>query len=106
MCVMKKLLLAVICVSLSCGFVLAENSEYENIQTNQGYNTKMQDNMYQLDAKTLKNSIVTVPAGLNFKGVFLSPVSSETATPGQEISLALVNDFYYKDKKLPPQAVL
>ena len=98
---MKKLLFAVMCVSLSCGFVLAdENEQYENIQSNQGYNTKMQDNSYQFDAKSLKNSIVTVPAGLTFKGVFLSPVSSETAVPGQEVSLALSNDFYYKDKKV------
>ena len=100
---MKKLLSAVICAILSCSFVLAdENKSYDNIPANESYNTKMQDNAYQFDAKSLKNSIVTVPAGLTFKGVFLSPVSSENAYPGQEVSLALANDFYCKDKKVAP----
>ena len=50
----------------------------------------------------MKNSIVTVPAGLTFKRVFLSPVNSETATTGQEVNLALTTDFYYKEKKVAP----
>ena len=96
-CIMKKLFLAVICVLLSCQ--IAFSDENNDASVNKGYNAKAVET-YQLDTKTLKNSIVTVPAGLTFKGVFLAPLNSETATPGQEISLALTNDFYYKDKKV------
>lgn len=100
---MKKILLAVICVALSCSTVLSnENIEPENNSTSSNYNTNYKDSSYNFDPKTLKNSIVTVPAGLTFRGVFLSPVSSETAFSGQDVSLALTNDFYCKDKKVAP----
>ena len=100
---MKKLLLAVICIAMSCSFAFAdENTDVAKIRSNESYNTKFNESSYQLDAKTLKNSIVTVPAGLTFKGVFLSPVNSETATTGQEVNLALTTDFYYKEKKVAP----
>lgn len=104
MCIMKKLILILLCTVLTCSFAFADNdSEHNNIKSNQGYNTKAEDySSYQFDAKSLKNSIVTVPAGLTFKGVFLSPVSSETATLGQEVSLALTSDFYCKDKRVAP----
>lgn len=51
---------------------------------------------------TLKNSIVTVPAGVSFGGVFLAPISSSYAYTGQEINLALSRDFYYNSKLVAP----
>ena len=51
---------------------------------------------------TLKNSIVTVPAGECFRGVFLAPVSSALAYTGQEISLAISKDFYYNNNLIAP----
>ena len=51
---------------------------------------------------TLKNTIVTVPAGVCIKGVFLAPVSSSLAYTGQEISLALSRDFYYNGNLIAP----
>lgn len=90
---MKKIILAMLCVCLTCTIASA----------NKNFNANANDNAYQLDtAQTLKNSIVAVPAGLTFRGVFLSPISSETAYAGQEVSLALSNDFFYKDKKIAP----
>lgn len=57
---------------------------------------------YKIDAQTLKGSVITVPAGQTFKGVFMAPVSSETAYTGQEITLALSSDFYYNGKMIAP----
>lgn len=99
---MKRLVLLLLCAILSSSSVLANNdSEYKDTQSGQSNTSNINDS-YQFDAKSLKNSVVTVPAGLTFKGVFLSPVSSETATLGQEVSLALTNDFYCKDRKVAP----
>ena len=89
---MKRLLLALFCITLACQSAFA----------NENFNVNSQTATYSLDAATLKNSIVTVPAGQTFRGVFLSPVSSETAATGQEVSMALINDFYYKEKKVAP----
>ena len=88
---MKKIIAALFCIIMCSSAVFAN----DNFDPNQ-------QGAYSLDAKTLKNSIVTVPAGLTFRGVFLNPVSSETAVPGQEVNLALSNDFYYKEKKVAP----
>lgn len=89
---MKKILFAFICVTILCPSALASDN----------FNANVQQDAYSLDANTLKNSIVTVPAGLTFRGVFLTPVSSETAMAGQEVSLALTNDFFCKEKKVAP----
>lgn len=51
---------------------------------------------------TLINRVVTVPAGATFKGIFLSPLTSETAVVGQEVLLALGSDFIYKGKLVAP----
>lgn len=88
---MKKLLFVIVCIAMLCPTALGSDNFNANSQQ-----------VYNLDTNTLKNSIVTVPAGLTFRGVFLNPVSSETAVAGQEVSLALMNDFYYKEKKVAP----
>lgn len=59
-------------------------------------------NMPENPPMTLKNRVVTVPAGNVFKGVFLAPISSETAYTGQEVMIALGTDFYYGDKLIAP----
>ena len=50
----------------------------------------------------IKEGVITVPAGVSFKGVFLETVSSETAYGGQEVTMALVNDFYYNNVLVAP----
>lgn len=89
---MKKLFALFVCMTLTC----------ISVAGSENFNPSTQTESYSLDANTLKNSIVTVPAGLTFRGVFLNPVSTETATTGQEVNIALINDFYYKDKKIAP----
>lgn len=88
---MKKIIIALLCAIVPCTVALGNDNFAPN-----------QQGAYTLDANTLKNSIVTVPAGAIFRGVFLSPVSSETAVVGQEVSIALSNDFFYKEKKVAP----
>lgn len=89
---MKKILAGIIIVSFfSSGFVSAADGVAMNKPipvNNQG--------------ASLKNSIVTVPAGVSFKGVFLAPISSSYAYAGQEVNLALSRDFYYKNNFVAP----
>lgn len=89
---MKKIILSILCASLIC----------IGVSANQNFDANAKDVNYQLETQTLKNSIVTVPAGLTFRALFLSPISSETAYNGQEVNLALATDFYYKGKKIAP----
>lgn len=79
---MKKfiILTAIVLTTLNC-CIAAENYNYSN---------------------TLINRTVTVPAGQTFKGVFLAPISSQSATVGQEVSLALSTDYYFKDVLVAP----
>ena len=51
---------------------------------------------------TLINRTVTVPAGETFKAVFLAPINSQTAIEGQEVSLALSSDYYFKGTLVAP----
>lgn len=50
------------------------------------------------DAITLKERIVSVPAGYSFNAYFMTPVNSATAYTGQEITLALGSDLYYREQ--------
>ena len=54
------------------------------------------------NTKTLKHSIVIVPAGETFKVISMMPINSETGYTGQQIIMALNTDFYYEDKCVAP----
>lgn len=54
------------------------------------------------DTKTLKDSVLTVPAGEAFKTLVTMPLSSENLSLGQNINLALNADFYYNGKLIAP----
>lgn len=57
----------------------------------------------QLDgSKTLKGTVVAVPAGEKISAVVTTPISSENIIVGQNISLALGNDFYYDGHLIAP----
>lgn len=51
---------------------------------------------------TLKGSVVTVPAGQSMPVVVTMPISSETLTLGQNVTLALGSDFYYNNNLIAP----
>lgn len=52
--------------------------------------------------QTLKGSVVTVPAGQNMPVVVTTPISSETMTTGQNVTVALGSDFYYNGNLIAP----
>ncbi len=62
---------------------------------------KMEED-YQINASTLRGSVITVPAGQTFKAIFTAPVSSATAARGQEIIMVLGKDYYYNNNLIAP----
>ncbi len=99
---MKKVLLLTLLLTVSNCAIAGQNYNYTQTTTPYYQPQNYVQNTYKMDDHTLKGSIVTVPAGETFKGVFLVPVSSETAVTGQEVSLALGSDFYYNGKAIAP----
>ncbi len=61
-----------------------------------------QQNNYNYNNGTLKGSVVTVPAGQQFKTVVTTPLSSQNLTLGQNVTLALGSDFYYGNNLIAP----
>ena len=64
-------------------------------------NYYQQDN-YNYKAGTLRGSVVSVPAGQQFKTVVTTPISSQNLTLGQNVNLALGSDFYYNGNLIAP----
>lgn len=89
----KKLILSLMVISVGCGAFCAQNFSYQ--MPDQQQNFKLNNN-------TLKGRVVSVPAGELFNAVFTEPISSETVKAGEEVTLALSNDFYYNGKKIAP----
>ena len=71
--------------------VTLQSEEYENVS-----------NQIFADKGTLKGSVVTVPAGQNFKAMVTTPISSATMFRGQNVSVALGTDFYFNGIKIAP----
>lgn len=61
-----------------------------------------QQNNYNINNGTLRGSVVTVPAGQQFKTVVTTPLSSQTLSLGQTVTLALGSDFYYGNNLIAP----
>lgn len=98
---MKKALILT-ALLLSAGSVYAaQNFSYEQQNTTPSYRNNVQEN-FKLNNTTLKGSVVTVPAGQTFRAVVTSPVSSETATTGQTVTMVLGSGFYYNQKLVAP----
>lgn len=81
---MRKLV--VISLLIACSFVFGGNQPVNAQAPKTG------------DVVTLKERIVTVPAGYTFNAFFMTPVNSSTAYTGQEITLALGSDLYYREQ--------
>lgn len=89
---MKNLSKIILFTLLSCGVALAgQNYSYDTLPAQSPPKTN-------IPVHTLKQSIVTVPAGETFRAVFMAPISSETAFTGQQSLLALNTDYYYNGK--------
>lgn len=61
-----------------------------------------QQNNYNFNNNTLKGSVVSVPAGQEFKTVVTTPLSSNNLTLGQNVTVALGSDFYYGNNLIAP----
>ena len=61
-----------------------------------------QQNNYNYNNGTLRGSVVTVPAGQQFKTVVTTPLSSQNLTLGQNVTVALGSDFYYGNNLIAP----
>ena len=57
---------------------------------------------YKINDSTLRGSVITVPAGQSFKAIFTTPISSASATAGQEIIMVLGKDYYYNGNVIAP----
>lgn len=99
---MKKLIaIFILAVSANCAFA-AQNFSYQQNAATPSYNQGSYNENYRLNNNTLKGRVVTVPAGETFRAVVTTPVSSESAVVGQQLSLALGSDFYYNGNKIAP----
>ena len=96
-----NLALAVILLSSTSAFA-APNFNYSQNQQAPLY----QQNYYNMPSvagnKTLKGSVVTVPAGQSFSAVVTTPLSSANLTLGQTVTIALGSDFYYNNNLIGP----
>lgn len=101
--IMKKtLIITALALCGSCAYS-AQNYNYQQNYAAPNYNPAYytQEN-YKINNNTLKGSVVTVPAGQEFKAVLTTPVSSESAVTGQSVTLALGTDFYFNGKRIAP----
>lgn len=57
---------------------------------------------YKINDTTLRGGVIKVPAGVNFRAIFTTPISSASAVAGQEIVMVLGKDFYYNNSKIAP----
>ncbi len=99
---MKKLIaIFILTVSANCAFA-AQNYSYQQNAVTPSYNQGYYNENYRLNNNTLKGRVVTVPAGESFRAVVTTPVSSESAVVGQQLTLALGSDFYYNGNRIAP----
>lgn len=97
--------IAVLAAFMSVNTVFAEsNYSFTETPVTLPVNNDYQNVAQQIfaDKGTLRGSVVTVPAGQNFKAVVTSPISSATMYRGQNVSVILGTDFYYNGLKIAP----
>jgi len=100
---MKKLLLCLVLLAPAGCVFAAQNYSYQQNTTTPAYQPSYYTNEnYKINNNTLKGSVITVPAGETFRAVVSTPVSSETAVTGQNITLVLNSDFYYGSNRIAP----
>lgn len=103
----KKLSAFLVLISLG-GTVFADtNFKYSQTQTQPVYDSKYypqadQYNNYNVLNHPLQGNVTMVPSGTSVKAVVTAPISSETASVGQPVYMALNSDFYYNNKLIAP----
>lgn len=99
---MKKLLLiTVLLFSANCVFAEPNYSFQQNTPA-PTYQPNYYNENYKINNTTLRGSVISVPAGQVMRAVVTSPVSSETASVGQSVTMVLNSDFYYNGNRIAP----
>lgn len=99
----KFLIILAVVLSATCTAYSAENYNHSKGATTPTYEPSYYNNQQVRPQNgTLKGSIVTVPAGQSFQTVVTTPLSSETLTLGQNVTVALGSDFYYNNNLIAP----
>lgn len=100
---MKKIYIIAALLAFSPSAFAAQNFNYQQNTQTPTYNPSYYSTEnYKLNNNTLKGSVVTVPAGQTFKAVMTTPVSSESAVTGQNVTMVLGSDFYYNGSRVAP----
>lgn len=99
----KKIsILAAILVMIGCSAFAAGNYSYTENTIAPSFQPGAYNTPTVSGNQTLKGSVVTVPAGQTFPVVSTMPISSESLTLGQNVTLALGSDFYFNNKLIAP----
>lgn len=100
----KKINLVLATILMTASAVYANNnfSYTQNVQAPLYQPNYYQQNYYGPTHNTLHGSVVTVPAGQQFRTVVTTPISSQNLTLGQNVSVALGSDFYYGNNLIAP----
>ena len=100
---LASILLASTLMSSSAVFAAASYQVQPNVpQYNQNTPQYGQSYKPQTYVPPLKGYVCMVPAGTSFPAVTTSEISSATMSLGQNVSLALGNDFYYNGQLVAP----
>lgn len=100
---MKRIILTALLVLSANTVFAAQNYSYQQEAIVPAYDSNAYtQESYKVENNTLKGRIVTVPAGQEFRAVLTTPVSSETASTGQVVTMALNSDFYYNGNLIAP----
>lgn len=103
---MKKSVLSMILILGVCSTSVAlagTNFTYQQQQIPQSYNNQYTQQPLQYPRNnTLQGNIVMVPAGATVNATLTTPLSSAYTTPGQTVTMALGNDFFYDGKLIAP----
>lgn len=102
---MRKNLIASILVlsmsSMNLAFAATNYSYQQAESTYNGYTQQPLQTQYAQN-NTLQGNVIMVPAGSSVKATLTAPISSETTTAGQTVSMALNSDFYYGQNLIAP----
>ena len=97
-----NLVLAVLLITGTTAFAASNYDYTQNTPAPLYQPNYYQQNNYNINNGTLRGSVVTVPAGQQFKTVVTTPLSSQNLTLGQTVTLALGSDFYYNNNLIAP----
>ena len=89
--------------SVYAGTNFSYTQEQPQMPVMNNYNS--QQTMAYSSNQPLRGSVLTVPAGSTFNATLMSPLSSATASIGQNVTMMLGHDFYYGDIDVDEQII-